>query len=78
MLFRSDYTVSENGQYGVVRNHWYQIEVGKVFRLGQGVFDPSDNSTEDLIPDNPSKETFGMAANISILSWKVVKQSVDL
>ncbi len=73
-----DYTVSENGQYGVVRNHWYQIEVGKVFRLGQGVFDPSDNSTEDLIPDNPSKETFGMAANISILSWKVVKQSVDL
>ncbi len=70
--------MSENGQYGVVRNHWYQIEVGKVFRLGQGVFDPSDNSTEDLIPDNPSKETFGMAANISILSWKVVKQSVDL
>lgn len=74
----NDYTVTENGQYGVVRNHWYQIEVGKVFRLGQGVFDPSEGSTEELIPDNPSKETFGMAANINILSWKVVKQSVDL
>lgn len=74
----NDYTVTENGQYGVVRNHWYQIEVGKVFRLGQGVFDPSEGSTEELIPENPSKETFGMAANINILSWKVVKQSVDL
>lgn len=74
----NDYTVTENGQYGVVRNHWYQIEVSKVFRLGQGVFDPNKGSTEELIPDNPSKETFGMAANINILSWKVVKQSVDL
>lgn len=73
-----DYTVTTDGQFGVVRNHWYQIEVSKVFRLGQGVFDPNDDSTEELIPDNPSKETFGMAANINILSWKVVKQSVDL
>lgn len=73
-----DYTVTKDGQYGVVRNHWYQIEVSKVFRLGQGVFDPSNGSTEELIPSDPSKETFGMAANINILSWKVVKQSVDL
>lgn len=73
-----DYTVTTDGQYGVVRNHWYQIEVNNVFRLGQGVFDPSNGSTEELIPSDPSKETFGMAANINILSWKVVKQSVDL
>ena len=73
-----NYTVTKDGQYGVVRNHWYQIEVSKVFRLGQGVFDPSNGSTEELIPSDPSKETFGMAANINILSWKVVKQSVDL
>lgn len=73
-----DYTVTTDGQYGVVRNHWYQIEVSNVFRLGQGVFDPSNGSTEELIPSDPSKETFGMAANINILSWKVVKQSVDL
>ena len=74
----NDYTVAEDGVYGVVRNHWYQIDVNKVFRLGQGVYDPSDGSTEDLIPDDPTKETFGMAAQISILSWKIVKQSVDL
>ncbi len=30
-----DYTVSETASMAYVRNHWYQIEVGKVFRLGQ-------------------------------------------
>lgn len=67
-------TVSSNGQWGVVRNHWYQISVNKIMNLGHGVFDPN----EELVPDTSKKESFAMAASIKILSWKIVKQSVDL
>lgn len=75
---KNNYKITTNGEWGVVRNHWYQITVDKLFRLGQGVFDPNEGSTEELIPDNPNKETFAMGAQVKILSWKIVKQTVDL
>lgn len=75
-------TAIEEGNYGVVRNHWYDIRVNKVFRLGEGVFEPGTGTTEDpgepLIPENPNGDTFGLGARVNILSWKIVKQNVDL
>lgn len=72
----------EEGNYGVVRNHWYDIRVNKVFRLGEGVFEPGTGTEEDpgepLIPENPNGDTFGLGARVNILSWKIVKQNVDL
>lgn len=65
------------GEYGVVRNHWYQINVGKVFRLGHGVFNPDGDNGEELKPGDDT-ETFALAAKINILSWKIVQQDVDL
>lgn len=70
------------GNYGVVRNHWYDININKVFRLGEGVFEPGTGTDEDpgepLIPENPNGDTFGLGARVNILSWKIVKQNVDL
>lgn len=71
-------TITAEGQYGVVRNHWYQLTVDNVFNLGNGVFDPDSETGDRLIPKNPSSESFAMGARIKILSWKIVKQNVDL
>ena len=78
----SDITVTKEGEFGIVRNHWYQINVTKVLKLGNGVFYPGDiegeETTEEIVPDDPKKERFALAAKINILSWKIVKQNVEL
>ena len=79
----SNYQVTAEGNYGVVRNHWYQINVNKVMSLGHGIFKPGDlegeTESETIIPDDENtKERFALAATINILSWKIVKQEVDL
>lgn len=61
------------GSYGVVRNHWYQIVLDKLEKLGTGVFD----KTEVIIPTTPEQKYY-LAATINILSWKIVNQSVEL
>ena len=60
--------------YGVVRNHYYQALINKVENLGSAVYDPD----EIIIPNNEDKETYYIGAQIYILSWKIVKQDVEL
>ena len=64
----------EEGEYGVVRNHFYQLTVNSIKRLGHGVYDP----TKDIIPDEEEDPKYYVGAKINILSWKVVKQNVEL
>lgn len=64
----------EEGEYGVVRNHFYQLTVNSIKRLGHGVYDP----TKDIIPDEEEDPKYYVGAHINILSWKVVKQNVEL
>lgn len=73
-------SVEKEGNYGVVRNHWYQITVNQVVRLGHGIFLPDDGeeTPEPLIPEDPDSERFALGARINVLSWKIVKQTVDL
>lgn len=72
-----NYKIDAEGQYGVVRNHWYQLKVNKVITLGHGVFKPTGDNAEELKPQ-PTTDKFALAAQINILSWKIVQQSVDL
>ncbi len=73
----SKYPVDAEGQYGLVRNHWYQIKVGKAVKLGKGIYEPKDD--EKFTPnDNPNDDTYALGAQINILSWRIVGQSVDL
>lgn len=64
----------EEGEYGVVRNHFYQLTINSIKRLGHGVYDPD----KDIIPDEPEDPKYYVGAHINILSWKVVKQNVGL
>lgn len=69
------------GYYGVVRNHWYKLNINKIERMGRGVFTPGDGTAENpgkpVVPEDP-EEFFYLGATINILSWKVVDQDVDL
>ena len=62
------------GKYGVVRNHWYAIDVTKIYGLGTPVFKPS----EEIIPEDPQDHETYLAAKINILSWRLVNQNATL
>lgn len=77
-----DAAVAE-GYYGVVRNHWYNLTINNVEKLGHGVFTPGTGSGEDvepgkpIIPEDPD-ELYYLDATINVLSWRIVNQTVDL
>lgn len=62
------------GDYGVVRNHYYRITVSKIENLGAAVYDPSEN----IVPNDEDNTTYCLSSVINILSWKIVNQSVTL
>lgn len=73
-LYEATGKALEEGEYGVVRNHFYQLTVNSIKRLGHGVYDPD----KDIIPDEEEDPKYYVGARINILSWKVVKQNVEL
>ena len=62
------------GLEGVVRNHWYKVVVNSVSGLGTPVVDEND----PIVPEKIEDETYYVAAQVKILKWKMVSQSVDL
>ena len=63
-------------EYGVVRNHVYQIDIESIKGYGSPVFSGLSNIET---PEFPEKYTDSyVAARINVLSWKVVKQGVDI
>lgn len=63
------------GYYGVVRNHIYDIKINSVTGLGTPVLDPN----EVIIPQKPAEDKdIYVAAQINILSWRIVNNNVDL
>lgn len=80
-LIASQNKVVENdGQFGVVRNHWYNFTVTKIMNMGEGVFDPDAIEGGDQIsPDpDPQKDKYAMTCQINILSWKIATQNIEL
>lgn len=65
---------AEKGMYGVVRNHIYEVKINSVKGLGTPVLKPS----EIIIPQKPSDDETFIAAQVNVLSWRVVKNDVSL
>lgn len=61
-------------EYGIVRNHSYQVELGSIKGFGTPVYDPD----KKIVPVVPSDDLTYLAARISVLSWRVVPSKVDL
>lgn len=62
------------GEYGIIRNHSYQIAINGVKGWGTPVYDPE----KEVVPVKPTdKETY-ISAEINVLSWRVVSSDVIL
>ena len=61
------------GYYGVVRNHIYRAGINELIGIGTPVY----NEKEDIYPEKPNHDGHIMAAEIRVLSWRVVDQEYD-
>ena len=66
--------VGKLGEYGIVRNHSYQVTIQNIKGFGTPVYDPK----KEIDPMIPSDENTYLAASIKVLSWRVVSSKVDL
>lgn len=64
----------ESSMVGVVRNHIYATNVTKIAGLGTPVYDPD----ETIYPEIPDPNDHFIAAQINILSWRVVSNDYKL
>lgn len=62
------------GEYGIVRNHSYQISLNSIKGFGTPVYNPE----KIIVPAMPSNDKTYLAAKINVLSWRVVPSQVDL
>lgn len=70
----ADPDVSAHTYDGVVRNHIYDLTLNSIKGIGTPVFDPKDV----IIPERPEdEELYYLAAQINVLAWKLVSQTVD-
>ena len=61
------------GNYGMVRNNFYQVMVGKINGMGHGIHDKD----EPIVPGD-RKKPYYLAARINILSWQIATQTHNL
>lgn len=61
------------GDYGIVRNHSYQITIEKIQGLAIGVRD-----NEKLLPEPRSTQSYYINASMNVLAWHIMSQSVIL
>ena len=61
------------GRYGIVRNNWYQLELGKVSAPGTAKVPKvdTDNTADD-------EQKYYIQATVKIMDWAMRKQTVDL
>lgn len=67
-------TTESTGEYGVVRNHIYDVTITDIKGYGTPIFDPD----KDIDTTHPSNEEVYIAARINVLSWRVVSSDVTL
>ena len=60
--------------YGVVRNHYYQVNLQSLKGSGSSVYNPD----REIKPVIPEEVTSYLAAKINVLQWRVVSQDVNL
>ena len=67
-------TTGNLGEYGVVRNHFYKINLTGLTGFGTPVYNP--NTVID--PTVPSYDNTFLAARVQVLQWRIVNQDVSL
>ena len=65
---------NETATKGIVRNHIYKTTVTKIAGLGTPVYDPD----QVIYPEKPEDNDHYIAAEIDILSWRIVENNYEL
>lgn len=69
-----DWSITKSGDFGVVRNHVYTVNVNSISGLGNGIPNPSD----PIVPQT-DPEDYYIGARIVVLNWAIVPaQNIDL
>lgn len=66
--------MGEAATKGVVRNHIYDTKITKIAGLGTPVYDP----TKIIYPEKPDENDHYIAAEINILSWRIVSNEYKI
>lgn len=66
------------GDYGIVRNHIYSININSIGGYGSPVYFSTSNIVTPEYPIDPSETGSFVAAEVRILSWRLVSQSVNI
>lgn len=64
----------KTGNYGIVRNNWYELTINKISGLATGV--GSETTTEPTV--DPDPENWMIDVVLRVLQWHMRSQSVDL
>lgn len=67
-------TTGNLGEYGIVRNHFYKINLTGLTGFGTPVYNPDT----EIDPTLPTYDNTYLAARIKVLQWRVVNQNVNL
>lgn len=65
-------------EYGVVRNHIYNVIIKSIGGYGSPVYVGTSNIIDPQYPDIEDAEETFVSAQINILSWRLVNQEVDI
>ena len=62
------------GAIGVVRNHWYNLNITKIMNMGEPVYDPD----APIVPKDEEDKEWFLQAQLNILAWnKMPTQDVE-
>ena len=64
-----------DGEFGIVRNHVYKVKITDINGFGTPVY---DGTHDFIVPEKPDPVTSYVAAQINILSWRVVEHEYPL
>ena len=65
----------KQAEFGVVRNHIYDVNISKISGFGTPIYDPNQDF---VVPEKPESVASYVYAQINILSWRVVSGNYDI
>ena len=66
------------GDYGIVRNHIYNIVVKTIGGFGSPTYVGTNDIIEPEYPEDPEDQESFVSAQVNILAWRLVNQEVDV
>lgn len=66
------------GDYGIVRNHIYNVVVNSIGGFGSPTYVGTNDIIEPEYPEDPEDQESFVSAQVNILAWRLVNQTVDI